>query len=74
MGLIYATGRGNLYEVKRLVAEGADVSFKSEYGDTALMEAAHKGHDPVLSLLIDKDADINAVAPSGSPVLFFHFT
>lgn len=51
---------GDLAEVKRLIAEGADVNLKDEDGGTALRIAAVYDHTDIVELLIDKGANVNA--------------
>jgi ankyrin repeat protein len=58
--LWFLAGRGELYRVKSLLAQGVDVNERSSQGETALKAAAWKGHDEVVSLLIDNGADVNA--------------
>ncbi|MFC1580160.1 ankyrin repeat domain-containing protein [Thermodesulfobacteriota bacterium] len=49
-------GTGNADLVRRALAVGADVNL-----DVPLVEAALKGHDGVVTLLLERGADINAV-------------
>jgi uncharacterized protein len=46
--LIAAAREGDLPEVKRLLARGAEVNAKNEYGKTALMLATIMGHRKVV--------------------------
>ena len=55
--LVQLTANGNLEMVRRALAAGADVNRQQP-----LVAAVAKGHDSVLSLLLEKGADINAVA------------
>jgi hypothetical protein len=67
--LIQAATRGNLREVKRLVAKGADVNAKADHGYTALMVASRNGHSEVVKLLLAKGADVNARSSGGETAL-----
>jgi ankyrin repeat protein len=58
--LINACVEGGLQEVKELLDNGANINAKDEYGNTALILAAHKGHTEIVKLLMDSGADVNA--------------
>ena len=60
---------GDVEEVRRLIAEGADVNAANTDGETALMSAARNGHIETAKLLISKDANINAADKIGVTVL-----
>lgn len=53
------TTRGDVAEVKRLLADGAYVNAKDGNGFTALMTASVNGHKEVVELLLAKGADVN---------------
>ena len=53
---------GDVAEVRRLLAAGADVNARDRYGQTALMLAAHRGALDVVEALIQAGADLNATA------------
>jgi uncharacterized protein len=55
-GLMAAAYRGDLPEVQRLLAKGAEVNAKMDDGRTALMIASQKGHAEVSALLIKAGA------------------
>jgi uncharacterized protein len=57
-----ATKHGDLEKVRRLVEHGADINAKDEYGQTALMKAAHRGQVELVRLLIKNGADLNTTA------------
>ena len=46
--------------VRFLVENGADVNARDEDDQTALHEAAHKGHIDVVRFLVENGADVNA--------------
>ena len=52
-----------------LIAEGADVNAKDQWGDTPLHRAAQYGRKEVAELLIDNGADVNAKADGGMTAL-----
>ena len=60
--LIEAAKNGDVEKVKQLIAQGADVSAKVEYGRIALILAAMEGHTKIVKLLIQAGADMNAGA------------
>ncbi len=61
LGLRRAIRKGQLEEVERLLADGADVNAaKGRYESTPLMLAAVRGDVRVLRLLLDDGADVNA--------------
>ena len=56
--LIVTSAKGNLAIVRLLVETGgADITVVNENGERALLSAAHHGHLPVVSYLIEKGAD-----------------
>ena len=55
-----AAKAGNVAEVERLVATGADVNAKDAARKTALHWAAEKGHLGVVQVLVAKGANVNA--------------
>jgi hypothetical protein len=54
--LVEAAKRGDLPEVKRLLAEGAEANAKDQYGKTALARASMKGHWEVQDMLLKAGA------------------
>lgn len=58
--LIEAAGAGDLASVRRLLAEGADVSARDARGRTALIAAAYADRLEVARALIAAGADVNA--------------
>lgn len=51
---------GNLEQVTRLIAAGADVNARGNRAQTPLHFAAQKGHEQIARLLIARGADVNA--------------
>ena len=58
--LIVAARKSNAAAVKELLAKGADVNAKTEYGATPLFYACDRGNAEVVKLLLDAGADVNA--------------
>ena len=76
--LIAAAFNGDLPEVQRLLAKGAEVNAKtnegpneliSANGSTALMLASWRGHLEVVRVLLAKRADVNAKRNDGTTAL-----
>ena len=57
-----ATKHSDLEKVRRLLENGADINSKDEYGQTALMKAAHRGQVELIRLLIENGAELNTTA------------
>lgn len=60
-----AVGRGNLAQVQRALADGADVNAHITDGTTALHRAARYGHKDIVELLLAHGADIAGKASNG---------
>jgi hypothetical protein len=58
--LIEAARRGEMKQIRHLLATGADVNAQNKWGLTPLMAAAHGGHIEIGRLLMEKGADVNA--------------
>jgi len=55
--------------INRTIAVGEDINEKDNYGRTSLMYAAKAGQIETVKLLLDNDADINALDPHGNRAL-----
>ncbi len=58
--LLAAARTGDAAAVKALLARGADVNAKTDYGVTPLALAADKGHVEVVKILLQHKADVNS--------------
>ncbi|MGE0129959.1 MAG: ankyrin repeat domain-containing protein [Blastocatellales bacterium] len=58
--LIAAAKKGDAEAVKSLIAKGANVNARTNYGATALHFAADRGHLEVIKVLVEAGADVNA--------------
>lgn len=73
--LIKNAGNGRFYNVEQLIKFGADVNIKNNYGWTAIMRAAAKGHVSIVEKLINSGAcDLSSawavVNESNIPMLY----
>ena len=57
-----AIRQGNVQAVKDHLRSGVDINALDRYGQTALMLAAHHGHDEIVQLLVEHGADLNVTA------------
>ena len=64
--LFIAAGEGRSDVVRYLLAEGADVNAREQFGDTALTEATYFGHLALINELLAHGADINAIGNDGT--------
>jgi ankyrin repeat protein len=67
--LLWAAHHGDVPEVKRLLAAGADVAKGNRYGATPMSEAAQQAETEVLSLLLAAGADVNSPSKEGQTAL-----
>jgi ankyrin repeat protein len=67
--LQWAVFEGNIAEVKRLLAAGADPSVINDYGVDAMQLAADASDTELLRLLLKAGANPNSVNPDGETVL-----
>lgn len=69
--LMEAAEKGNIKEMERLIAAGADVNAKNDRaGWTPLSRAVYNGRVDVARLLIEKGADVNAKDSAGWTPLY----
>jgi Ankyrin repeats (3 copies) len=57
--LLAATRKSDVAAVKALLAKGADVNAKTEYGATPLFFACDRGNVEVVKILLEHGADVN---------------
>lgn len=57
-----ATSSGDLHRTCALLEQGADIDALDEHGQTALMNAAHRGDAELVQILIQKGAKLNHTA------------
>ncbi|XP_067654233.1 uncharacterized protein [Haliotis asinina] len=68
--LYYASWRGDLETVKRILAEGdVDINYRGWYSRTPVMWAAWRGHRDVVEFLVGRGADVSLVDRDGDNVL-----
>lgn len=63
--LMKAAAKGNIFVVKRLLAQGADVHAKSRWSGSALEEACERGHAEIARLLLMRGAVVNPKNTNG---------
>ncbi len=59
--LVTAAKNGKTAAVQRLLAAGADVNARNEWGNTALTEAAVRGDRETVEALLAAGADVNVI-------------
>jgi len=69
--LLVACTAGDLSKTKALIASGADVNVRDEYGETPLHKAVLRRFREVVAVLLAKGADPNAKANNGFTPLHF---
>src|SRR3989442_5750223 len=57
---LFRSGAGHAQSVQVLLANGADVNFQNEDGDTALLTAARGGDLETVRMLLAKGADVRS--------------
>ena len=67
--LLSAAKSGDVTEVSRLLAEGADINARGKDDETPLHAAVEEEREEIAELLISKGADVNAMADDGSTPL-----
>jgi ankyrin repeat protein len=60
MDLITASLRGSIHNVQELLNKNADVNAQDGRYGNALQAAACNGHQEIMTLLLDKNVDVNA--------------
>ena len=63
--LMMATARGDLWRVKWLVENGANVNWRDEEGYTPMTWAAQHGHAPIVEYLASRFASVNPTDRAG---------
>ena len=61
-GFLPAAVRGDVTKIRQLLDDGVLVNRANNRGETALMHATLRGHLQCMQLLIDRGADVNAIA------------
>ena len=70
--LLKVVANGDSGRVQSLLHEGADVNYKNQGGETALMIAAQQDHGgSIVSLLTGLGADVHAIGPDGNTALHY---
>ena len=54
-------------QVKKLIASGANVNAKNDFGATPMSEAATLGNTAVIKMLLDAGADADSPMPTARP-------
>ncbi len=67
--LIWAAYNGDAELAERLIAAGADLDVKNEFGTSALSEAAIGGYTDVIAALLARGAEPNLANPEGETPL-----
>jgi ankyrin repeat protein len=57
-----AAKSGDVEAARALLQSGVDINALDRYGQTALMVAAHGGHESLVEMLIEHGADLNVTA------------
>jgi ankyrin repeat protein len=68
--LLDACNSGDKRKVIRLLKSGANIESKNEIGETPLVIAGRYYHPDIMSILIDKGANVNAKSELGTPLLY----
>jgi ankyrin repeat protein len=70
--LVNAAKKGDAKTIERLLEKGADVNAEdSKYDATALMWAAHNGHEAAVRILLHHGAAIDKQCKQGESALWF---
>jgi uncharacterized protein len=57
-----AVTRGDIEAVRKQLRSGGDINARDRYGQSALMLAAHRGHQAMVEALVASGADLNVTA------------
>jgi ankyrin repeat protein len=60
---------GDVSRLRALLDSGVDIDARDRYKQTALMLAAHRGHEPAVALLIERGAALDNTAKYGLSAL-----
>ncbi|KAL5470831.1 hypothetical protein EMCRGX_G028866 [Ephydatia muelleri] len=63
--LFIAAMKGDLEEVKRLLALGVDINESTKWGNTPLHAACYKGRTEIARLLLERGADLKRTTKAG---------
>lgn len=69
--LMFAAENGNLYIVKQLIANGAELNSVPNSGVTALIAASKNNNLEIVELLLQNNAEVNAVDQNGYSALSY---
>jgi ankyrin repeat protein len=64
-GLLAAAERGEVEQVRAMLAGGADPDVRGDAGMTPLILAAREGHELTVAVLLEAGADVNACSEPG---------
>lgn len=67
--VVNAADKGDLKEIKRLVASGHSVNSTGSFNTTPLMRASYRGHQNVMKYLIENGAKVNMTDSAGMTAL-----
>jgi ankyrin repeat protein len=65
----YAAKHGDVDIARKHLLAGGDINARNHHGQTALMLAAHYGHQALVEFLIENGADLNVTAKYGLSAL-----
>ncbi len=67
--LVSAVDAGSLAQIRRLIAQGADVNAVNDFGEPALERAVQAGNSDAARLLLARGADVNRGSRRGTPLV-----
>ena len=68
--IIAAANAGDLTKMRQLEASGANLDFRDNHGNSALKQAAYKGHEEVVHYLLENRVNIDGRDNSGCTPLY----